>query len=125
MDLSELVPGERMIEIKHPKTGEDIGVRVGLVSYDDERMKKVKRHIRDRKLHLEARGKTFKAEEIDTNRITLLFNAMTGWEWYGEKTNFRGTKPDFNLKSVTEVFTLLEWFMDQIDEAVGDEKAFF
>jgi hypothetical protein len=129
-DISAIKTGERTIEIVHPATGEELGIRVSMVALEDERMKKLKRSILDRRLHLEARGKNFKAEEIDENRNALLFNAMTGWEWYEikderEQPKFKNKVPEFNRRDVYEVFDALPWFRNQIDEAVGDEKAFF
>ena len=138
-EITDIKTSDRKIEILHPGTGEKIGVRVGVVHIDDERMSKIKRRITDRRLHLEARGKVFKAEEIEENRTDLLFGAMTGWEWYnptgdeGDEgydasaaPSFEGSQqPDFTRKNVTAILTKLPWFGDQINEAVGDTKAFF
>lgn len=137
-DLTQIVPTDRSIEILHPATGETLGVRVGLVSIDDDRLTKVKRAITDRRIHLDARGKSFKAEEIEDNRNQILFTAMTGWDWYnptgkeGDKDydadampDFNGDVPDFNRKNVMDVFAKLPWFADQINEAIGDTRAFF
>ena len=138
VDLSKIKASERTVEILHPGTGEKLGVRVPLVSIDDDRMKAVKRSITDRRLHLEQRGKHFKAEEIEENRNNLLFKAMTGWEWYNPTGNegdegydadampdFGGEVPEFNRRNVVAVFEAMSWFRDQLDEAIGDEKAFF
>ncbi len=124
MDISGIKSTARTIEIVHPATGEPLDISVTLVSYDDERMKRIKRNILDRRSHLEQRGKHFKAEELEANRNQLLFAAMTGWEWRGEAT-FHGEKPEFVQKHVFAVLDELPWFRDQLDEAIGDEKAFF
>lgn len=138
-ELSTIAPTERKIEILHPGTGERLGVRVGVMHIDDERLTKMKRKITDRRLYLEARGKTFKAEEIEENKNELLFAAMTGWDWYNPTgaegddgfdadaaPEFEGERdPDFNRKTVNAVLTKLPWFSDQVNEAIGDTKAFF
>ena len=126
MDISELKPAdERVIEITHPGTGDPIGVRVSLMSITDARMVKIKRKIQDERLRLEARGKNFKADDIEENRNELSFRAMTGWEWY-DGANFKGDKnPVFNRATVDTVLTELPWFRDQIEEGVSDEKSFF
>jgi len=138
-DLTLIKSGDRIIEITNPATAENIGVRVTLMSIDDERMQKVKRRITDERLRLEQRGKVFKAEEIEENRNNILFTAMTLWEWYNPtgKTGDKGydadampsfdgnDKPEFNRRNVVEVLTKLPWFSDQVNEAVGDTKAFF
>ena len=125
MDLSELKPSERIVEILHPKTEVPVGVRVTLISMDDDRLKKIKRRIHDQKLSLEVRGKNFKSDDIEDNMNMITFSAMLGWEWYGADVKFRNEKPAFNQKNVLDVFETLPWFRQQVQEAVSDEKAFF
>lgn len=141
MDISTLKPTERVVKIVHPSTGKELGISVVLMSVDDPRMAKVKRRITDRKLQLEARGKTFKTAELEENSNDIVFTAMTGWSWKAEdeqkdekgniikeaieQPTFRGSIPEFNRKNVFEVFNELEWFRAQLDEELGDSKAFF
>lgn len=117
-------PTERAIEILHPVDGSPLGIKVTVMSFNDERMKRVKRKIQDDGARLSARGKSFKAEEVEENRIILTHAAMTGWEWSGD-VNFKGSKPDFNLKNVREVLNAMPFMHQQIEEAVSDEAAFF
>ena len=129
-DIDSIVSGERTIEMKHPGNGALLGIRVSIMSITDPRMKKIRRQITDERLRLEARGKNFKADDIEDNRNKVTFSAMTGWEWYGknadgEQITFRGTVPEFNRKNVYDVFDSKEWFRDQIDEEIGQEKDFF
>lgn len=129
-DLTTITPIEQTLEIVHPATGQLLGVRVALISLDDERTKRTKRTIADQRLKLEARGKNFKAVDIEDNQRTLLFACMTGWEWYEPEDGvpaptFEGEVPNFNRKSVMAVFEKLPWFADQIDEALGETKSFF
>lgn len=138
-DLATIVTADRAIEILHPGTGDRLGVRVNIVHIDDDRLAKQKRVITDRRLYLEARGKTFKAEEIEENKNILLFTAMTGWTWYnptgkpGDKgydenatPSFDGAEqPEFDRQTVFAVLKKLPWFSDQVNEAVGETKAFF
>lgn len=125
MDINDFKPSERMVEILNPKTGEQLEIRVTLLSINDDRLKKIKRRIADEKLRLEARGKNFKSEDVEDNLYNIVFNAMTGWEWYGADVSFKGVKPEFNRAQVQKVLEELPWFLEQIQEAVSDEKAFF
>ena len=124
MDLANLKPVERMIDILHPSTGEKIGVSVTVLSINDEKMAAAKRRIQNKKLELDRRGKTFKADDLEENEMELLTTAITGWNWEGD-VDFHGEKPAFNEKNVKAVLKELTWFKQQIVEAVGDEKAFF
>lgn len=125
MDLTSLKPSERIIEILHPKDGTPLGIKVSLISMDDEKMMRVRRKIQDERFRQESKGKHMKSEELEDNTELLLFTAMTGWEWYGKDVTFNGKKPEFSRASVSEVFKELPWFKKQVDEAVSDESAFF
>jgi hypothetical protein len=128
MDLSQIKTTDRTIEALHPSTGEKVGIRITLISIDDERMR------------LEARGKHFKAEDLESNKVNILAAAMTGWNWYnptgteGDKdydpdgqTTWNGEVPEFNRKNVVAILSdpKAVWLQDQINEAVGETKAFF
>lgn len=123
MDISTLVPNERVIEIKHPATDADIGIKVTLVSLDDEKTKQTRRRVINKRIELEKKGKNFRADDIEENEFDLIFASMTAWEWYDAE--FHGEKPAFNEANVKKVLAELPWFKRQISEAIGDEKAFF
>ena len=141
-DISAIQPSNRTVEIVHPADpAMTIGIRVSIVSINDERVKKVRRKIQDEKLRLESRGKAFKADDVESNTNELLFNAMTGWEWYnptgkpGDKgfdearqASWKGNpSPEFNRATVMSILNdpTAYWIADQISEAISDEKAFF
>lgn len=131
-DLANVKPVERTVEIKHPATGADLGVRVTLCSVDDERLKKIRRQITDKRLKLEQRGKNFAADDIEQNRLEIQLASIIAWEWYNPTPDdkdampsWKGEKPVFNRKTVSEVLNDLSWFSDQINEALGETDAFF
>lgn len=131
MDLSQIKPSERTVEIEHPATGQPLGIRVTLVSLDDNRLKRIKRNITDESLKLQAKNKSFKVEELERNSKTLLFGATTGWDWYsptGDEADipkFNGEVPEYNQKNFFAVIDELPWFADQLREVLDDTKGFF
>lgn len=124
MDINSLKPAERVIEIVHPGNGEKLDIKVTILSLNDERLTTVRRRIQNKRIELEKRGKTFKADDIEENELDLLLAGITGWFWEGE-SSFNGEKPEFNERNVKKVLKELPWFKEQIKEAIGDEKAFF
>lgn len=124
MDISELKPTERMVDILHPVTEEPTGIKVSLMALTDPKMKKVQRRIQDERIRLETRGKSFKAEDIEENENLLIFSSMTGWLWEGD-AKYEGGVPDFNEANVKKILKELPWFKMQIAQALGEEKAFF
>lgn len=123
-DISEISYVEKTIEIVHPATKEPLGISVTVMSPDDPRLETIKTKIMDERLSLEAKGKNFKAEQINKNRDMVLFRAMTGWKWSGD-TTFKGDKPEFVQVNVLTVFNELPWFRKQIDEAFSELEGFF
>lgn len=124
MELCELKPVERAVEIKHPSTGDELGITVTLVSMSDPRMSAIKRRFQVQRLEQERRRKAITVDEIEKNTTDLLVASMTGWVWKGDAT-FHGEKPAFNEEKIKEIFKELPWFKDQIAEALEDEKSFF
>lgn len=124
MDLSKIKPVERLYEILHPATGEEVGITVGIMSLDDDRLRTIKRQIQDKKTHLEARGKSFTAKQIEENQRMLVFTAMTSWEWRGD-ANWNNEIPAFNQKNVFEIFETIPWFLTQLSNEIGLTESFF
>lgn len=124
MDISNLKPVERIIQILHPVTSKELGITVSLLSLNDERMAQIRRKIQNKKIELEKRNKVFKADDLEENELDLLCASITGWSWNGD-ADYHGEKPVFNEKNVKDVLKELPWFKEQIVEAIGDEKAFF
>lgn len=139
MDMSKLKPNERTIEILNPDgISGPIGLRVTIMSISDTRMKKIRRQIQDKKTQREARGKTFKAEEIDENQNELIFSASLGWEWYNptgapgdekydakEMGSYNGKQLEYTKDNFMFLLTEHEWFVDQMAEGITAEKDFF
>lgn len=125
-DINSIHIVERIIEIKYPDDETKLlGVRVGLKSINDPSMKHVKRSITNRRLSLEAKGKHFKADEIEDNRDNIVFDAMTSWEWYNCKFIDGSLNPPFNKKNALDTFEKHYWFRNQLDEALAEEERFF
>lgn len=123
MDIGKLTAGQKTYEITHPKTGANLGIRVIMVSLEDENMKKLRRVIADRASKMQLRGKTFSAAETERNWLNLLFSAIRGWEWYGD-VDFHGSKPAFTMENFERICDELPWFRDQIDAEISEVSNF-
>lgn len=129
-DLSTLKPAQGVeLRIKHPATEAFVGVRIFTISPQDPKMRSIRRMITDQRIKLEAKGKYFKAEDLEQNQRNFLFAAMTGWDWgkddNGEEATFEGGKPDFDKTTVNKVFDSLPWMQSQLDEFLAEDKNFF
>lgn len=137
-DLADIKPTARSVELLHPVHKTPVGLRVFMVPFDDERLARIKRNITNKRLELDARGKRWKAEDIEDNKNHLTFTALLDWEWYDPKPEeergegykpdiltFHGSVPEFNFANFVKVCDELAWVRDQIDEELGDTEAFF
>lgn len=122
MDILAIKPQTVAVEIKHPATGERIGLTVDCVSLEDDRVKVVERRIRNRALSSGRNKMT--AEKVEDNTIELLTAVIVGWSWEkGLKLGDLENPPltNENVKTLLSV----NWIAKQIDLAIGDEAAFF
>lgn len=128
-EISSIKPNEATINILDPATSEEIGITVDVMGLDDDRMKRIRRSLTDRRNQSQMKGKITKAEELEDEGTSLLFSAMTGWNWGkdadGNQNTFHGEIPDFNRKNVAAVFDELPWFKRQVDAYIGDDRNFF
>lgn len=121
MDISSIVATERSVHIKHPATGEPIGLVITLRPDTDPVVVEARRRfLNDR---LAKRGK-ITAEKLEQQQNAVLIAAISGWTWEGDVT-FEGAKPDFNPVNLAKVLKKLPWMREQIDEELGDNAAFF
>lgn len=123
MEINSLKPREQVVEIKHPKTKEELGIKISLVSLMDPKAKSLKRQFAIAKMERDRRGKDMTYDELEDNSMQLLLKVIVGWDW-GDNT-FNGEKPEFNEKNVKAVLTELEWLKLQLLEKLEDESSFF
>lgn len=120
-DISSIVPNERTIEIKHPASGEPIGLKITLLPASAEPVLAAQRSMINERLRRDVKTT---AERMEANRLALIESAVKGWEWEGELT-FEGSKPDFTPANLRKVLKALTWLRDQIDQELGNDAAFF
>lgn len=112
MDIATLVPKNKTIEITHPGTGENLGIRVVVRSPESDPVREYHRaRARD---GAAADGAEFAAAVI------------ASWDWYGEDISFKGSKsPKLDAETLRDLFKTLPWFENQIFAPVGDARSFF
>lgn len=121
MDLNTVTPNTNRLEIRHPATSEPTGLVVIIKPDSHPDVKAFKRRAYNDNYR---KGKSPTAEKIEANGLDLLAAAIEGWEWNGEAT-WNGEKPSFTPQVARAVMKEKDWIRKQIDEALGDESAFF
>lgn len=123
MDLSTFKPGERVIAIHHPNTGEPMGLSITVVSADDPYVRAVDRKYAQELMVAAKSGRAMSASQVEARGIEKLAAAVKGWEWSGD-LKWKGKKPAFDKATVTEVLTELDWLRRIVDQEVHDMGAF-
>ena len=121
MDILAIKPSTISVDIKHPATGTPIGLVIECVSLESDEVKAVERKIKTRVL--KSRGQ-ITAEAMDANTIALISAAIVGWAWDDALTLGSLSNPaltDANKAALLAV----PWISKQIDQALGDDAAFF
>jgi len=120
-DISSIVAAPRVVDIKHPATGEPIGLKVTLLPVSDSKVQSAQRRLINDRLQ---RHDKPTAEKMEQNKLALLEAAVSDWTWEGDLT-FEGGKPEFTPSDLRKVLKKLPWVRDQIDIELGNEAAFF
>jgi len=122
VDLLSLQPNTITLDLKHPATGEALGVSVELRSLESDEVKAVERQLKNKAL--KGGRNTVTAEKIDDNTIALLSAAIVSWSFTGEANLGGDKKPACNEANKRKLLAVPA-IAKQIDVALGDEAAFF
>lgn len=127
MDLSSITASQNTVEIRHPKTQEPIGLSITLRPATCDQVQAVKRKVTNENLRM--RGKSLTAEKLEANGIEMLVAAIETWTWgkdvSGEEASWGGEKLEPTPANIRKVLREAPWIKSQVDDAFGDEAAFF
>jgi hypothetical protein len=121
MDLSTITTSAQTVDIIHPGTGEEIGLKLQVISRDDPAVKRVQRRITDKRLKRGFRKVT--AEQIDEENIEVLAAAVTNLIW-GKDASWGGKKLECTPENV-KLLLGQAWLRKQVEEAIGEDAEFF
>ena len=111
MDIATLVPQDKTIEITHPGTGANLGIRVVVRSPDSAPVREYHR----------SRARNGAAADSAEFAVAVI----ASWDWYGD-ISFKGSKsPKLDTETLRDLFNMLQWFEDQIFAPQIDSRSFF
>ena len=122
MDLKDLIPDDTptVVELKHPSTGESIGMTVTIASrysevYEDYLYTKVQERIDSG----DAEDKKMSLKELQEENRKMYANLTLDWA-----IKFDGKKPKLTSDKALEIYSKLKWIMPQIEEAIAAKEDF-
>lgn len=112
------------VEIRHPVTGEKLGMAVTVASYQSERVKKVQRKLANAAMREQRRNpkKAATVDEVEDKAHDLMCAAVLSWEGFERD----GKELPCTPENVRAVITSPDLFFisEQIDRAAEDQQAF-
>lgn len=130
MNLAEIKTVSYTHDVTHPKTGKKVGIKLEVISLNDDGMIAVKRKIGDKLLAKNQRSKLITTAESDANLRELIGRSIIGWEWGvdedGEQAVWNDEGPlEYSAANVIKVLTALPWLQQQVNEVIESEANFF
>lgn len=128
-DLSTLDTGSQRqedgvpVEIKHPVTGQGLGITVTVASYESERVKAVARAMGNKALLQQKRNprKADTVEAVEERTLEIAIAAIVGWDG----VELEGKKLPFTRENARTVLERYPFIAEQIDAVAADRAAFF
>lgn len=108
------------VAIRHPVTGEEIGMTIRVASYDSERVRQARLRV-SRPLERRLNGKKPTIEDTEVLVKAILAGSVISWE--GVERD--GDKLACNAMNVAALFEQFPWIAKQIDEVAQDNQRFF
>lgn len=120
MDLANLKASDVCkVDIKHPVTGENLGLSVDICGSDSKRFQAAKHKVRNESLKNPGKQRT--SEQLEATSLSIVLDCVTGWagEWI-----YKGSALEFSRQNLEMVLKELPWIREQIDTAIGDRTNF-
>jgi len=123
LDLTAAADQGAWLTPVHPRTGEDLPIKIHLASADSTRW--IEEEARDKDKRLKAMAKVGKmpdltTAEIEERGIRLLAAVTLGWE----NVEWEGAPCPFNQQNARVLYRTLRWLRDQVDAFVSDRANF-
>lgn len=128
-DLSTLDTGTRRkedgvpVELKHPATGQPLGITITVASYESERVKAVARAMGNKALLQQKRNprKADTVEAIEERTFEIACAAIVSWEGL----ELDGKPLPFTRENARTVLERYPEIAEQVDTVASDRAAFF
>lgn len=109
------------LRVKHPVTGEALGITLRVLGYESDTIRKLQRRQINQRLKNQRKRVT--AEDIEANSREVQVAAIVGWT-FAEGVTLDGGVPDFTAENVERLLKRFPFIARQVDELADDASAF-
>ncbi len=120
LDFKATAQDGATVDITHPTTGEDTGIKIFVKGKDSADYRKKSLEIQNRRIAKLSKGKSFSAEMSETEGLELLAAVTTGWD--GIKRG--GVVVSFSEAEARDLYAGFPFIREQVDAAVADRANF-
>ena len=121
-DLSNVTANTTDLEIRHPSTGEPIGLTITLRPPNHPEVKKLNRENMNEALR--DRGKSLNAAKVEARSLDRAAVSTEGWK-FDEGVTINGEQPECSTQAARKLYKDHEWIRDQVINAIDDEARFY
>lgn len=107
------------VTIVHPKTGEDMGIKIRVVGPESKRQKRIRNMLVNDRL-VRNRNRRVTAAELDTDALKISASSILSWQ--GIEIN--GKPFEYSEENSEYLLTNYPFIREQIDSAVSDRAVF-
>lgn len=109
------------LEIKHPVSGQPIGLTIKLLGYESETVKALQRKAANERIRNPRHVVT--AEEIESRTIRMQAATIKGWA-FAEGFTLDGKVPECNPTEAERLLRRFPFIAKQVDDAAADQARF-
>ena len=122
-DILSIQPVLRTLIVKHPGTGEPVGLEIDFRSLDSDEVQAVERTLKTKAL----RGgrNTTTVDKLEDGEYAILHAVTAGWRWSNGMTLGGDKNPKLTRENTEKLYRSAAWIKKQLNLEIGNEADFF
>lgn len=122
-DLLTIQPSIRTLVVKHPATGEPVGLEIDIRSMDSPEVQAVERQLKTKALR--SGRNTPSVDRLEEGEYMILHAVTAAWRWSKGMTLGEESDPPLTYENTTTLYKKAPWIKKQLNAEIGDESGFF
>jgi hypothetical protein len=123
MDILSIQPSLRTLVVKHPATGEPVGLEIDFRSMDSPEAQAVERQLKTKALRSGRSAQS--VDKLEEGEYALLHAVTAAWRWSNGMALGTDTNPPLTRQNTEKLYRSASWIKKQLDDEMRDESGFF
>lgn len=122
-DILSIQPVLRTLIVKHPGTGEPVGLEIDFRSLDSDEVQSVERVLKTKALRGGRNAPT--VDKLEAGEYDILHAVTAAWRWSNGMTLGDDKNPPLNRVNTEKLYRSAAWIKKQLNAEIGNEADFF